>query len=954
MKFITQFILFSVIVVAGWNINAQSTEDNQPINIESGFKNPPVTARPKALWPWVNGNFSLSGITYELEEAREKGMGGFDIWDVGTMINPGNIVPDGPPFLGDESLDAIAHAIREADRLGLELGLITSSSWNAGGTWVKPEDGAMGLFKSDTIVSGPVTFKSSLPFPKIPDQYNNYKTLVSRNADGLPVYYREVALIAHPIRKDSIIQLKEIMLFDIPEENGTIATINIPSGKWRIVRYVCAPTGQPLMVPSPKSNGLMLDHFSAKAQEANMDYIIRRLKTKFESLSQTSLKYLYEDSYEVNAAVWTPDLPAFFEKRNGYSIQKYLPALDGFKIDSKELTARFQFDFNKILSDLIIENHYAKGREICEREGIGFHAEAGGPGKPIHNVPFEDLKALGSLTVPRGEFWNKHDQLEKLQIVKGIASAAHIYNQKAVEAESFTSVWLWQEGTDELKPLADRAMCEGLNRFVYHTFPHTTPEAGEPGWIYNFGTLINTTNGWWPKSEGFHNYLTRCSYLLQQGNFKGDVAFYYGDEAPNFVKPKHVPATLGKGYDYDVVNTDAILNMMTVKEGKIFLPHGQYYEVLVLPDDERINPEVLKKIERMIQQGATIVGKKPIRSYSLTDFEQNDKSVKSIAARVWGKSGKEKKYGEGKIVWGKTVRQVLLDKGITPDVQFRSATSHDSLDFLHRYTDDADIYFIRNISKRTLSGQITFRINDKQPQWWNPVNGQISHVSVYESSNEGITFPLLLKGEESAFIIFRSGKNVSNTSITENIFNTSYGAISQSGERSLPIETPWTIRFQHIGNAPTEVKVDKLESWHTSTDEAIKYFSGSAAYTNHFSITREQLASGDAILLALNYVREIADVYLNGEKIGTHWYKEQQFDISNKVKEGDNLLTIEVVNSINNALVGDAKKPAQFRHYKSNITKLPNAWRIPFAEAPLLNAGLIGPVQIRFVKRLKQ
>lgn len=114
------------------------------------------------------------------------------------------------------------------------------------------------------------------------------------------------------------------------------------------------------------------------------------------------------------------------------------------------------------------------------------------------------------------------------------------------------------------------------------------------------------------------------------------------------------------------------------------------------------------------------------------------------------------------------------------------------------------------------------------------------------------------------------------------------------------------------------------------------------------------MASGDAILLALNYVREIADVYLNGEKIGTHWYKEQQFDISNKVKEGDNLLTIEVVNSINNALVGDAMKPAQFRHYKSNITKLPNAWRIPFAEAPLLNAGLIGPVQIRFVKRLKQ
>jgi hypothetical protein len=72
------------------------------------------------------------------------------------------------------------------------------------------------------------------------------------------------------------------------------------------------------------------------------------------------------------------------------------------------------------------------------------------------------------------------------QVIKGISSAAHIYNQRYVEAEAFTSVWLWQEGPGELKPLADRAMCEGLNRFVYHTFPHTPPESGKPGWVYNF------------------------------------------------------------------------------------------------------------------------------------------------------------------------------------------------------------------------------------------------------------------------------------------------------------------------------------------------------------------------------------------------------------------------------------------------------------------------------------
>jgi hypothetical protein len=77
------------------------------------------------------------------------------------------------------------------------------------------------------------------------------------------------------------------------------------------------------------------------------------------------------------------------------------------------------YDLTKVLSDLIIENHYAKGTAISAKEGLGFYAEAGGPGKPIHNVPFEDLKALGSLTVPRGEFWNKHGNLDKLAGYKG-------------------------------------------------------------------------------------------------------------------------------------------------------------------------------------------------------------------------------------------------------------------------------------------------------------------------------------------------------------------------------------------------------------------------------------------------------------------------------------------------------------------------------------------------------
>ena len=651
---------------------------------------------------------------------------------------------------------------------------------------------------------------------------------------------------------------------------------------------------------------------------------------------------------------------------------------------------RFLFDFTKTLSDLIIENHYQLARKICEQHGIGFCAEAGGPGQPIHNVPFEDLKALGSLTIPRGEFWNKHPQLEILQIVKGIASASHIYNQKYVEAESFTSVWLWQEGPDELKPLADRAMCEGLNRFVYHTFPHTPPESGFPGWVYNFGTLINTTNGWWPKSQGFHQYLARCSYLLQQGNFVGDVAFYYGDRAPNFVPAKHFIASLGMGYDYDVVNSDAILNKMKVRNGRIYLPHGQYYEVLVLPDEKNINHAVLKKLEQLVREGATIIGPKPASSYGFYQQETNDKLVKEIVNKIWGTDNKgqigENKYGVGKVVWGKTIREVLKAKGVIPDLQFNSSRLTDTIDFIHRTTGREEIYFIRNIKRETVNGIAEFRVKNLIPEIWNAETGETIPVSAYTISSNSIQLPLSLSANSSCLIVFRSsgkktltsgitidGKKINDASNIDPLITYSskgittstngkwsWTANSQSFSKQvslpspIPLTGPWELRFeQGKNNVPVDTMLT-LMPLNKSAKEKTKYFSGTVAYHHVFKLTKDLLQKDQLIFLELGSVKEIAEVFVNGKQIGLSWHAPFQLDITDAVKEGDNYLVIEVVNTINNMLVGDAKQPEQYRRTKTNITKLSNAWRQPFAEAPLLDAGLIGPVQLKFAQTIGQ
>lgn len=956
-SFVNSFLAVTAAILFTTTIAGQKTSIVQKTTrLQKEFKDPPVSARPKALWPWTNGNFDLSQISFEMEEAKRNGMGGFDIWDIGASIDPNAVVPVGPPFLSDASAQAIAYAIREADRIGLDLGLTFSSSWNAGGSWVKPEHAAMGLYRSDTIVQGPQSFTENLPFPNLPTKYNNLATLDFKDpVTGLPKFYKDISVLAYPVTEDSVFARK--LVISIKPSKSSPHAIDLPWGKWRIVRYVCAPSGQPLALPSPASKGPMLDHFSEAAQRANIGYVFKQLLKATGSLKNRSLKYLFADSYEVNSAIWTPMLAEEFKKRNSYSLEKYLPVLDGFTVDNKDISSRFLFDFKKTLSDLIIENHYRLGKTLCNEQGIGFVAEAGGPGPPIHNVPFEDLKALGALTIPRGEFWNKHPDLENLQIIKGISSAAHIYNQKYVEAESFTSVWLWQEGPNELKPLADRAMCEGLNRFVYHTFPHTPPESGNPGWVYNFGTLINTTNGWWPKSKPFHEYLARASYLLQQGNFVGDVAYYYGDRAPNFVPAKHIDASLGDGYDYDVVNSDVIINKMSVRNGRIYLPHGQFYEVLVLPDDQHINLLVLKKLKQLIAAGATVIGPRPAYSYGLNKVQENESEIRQITTQLWGDCDSvhvtEHRYGAGKIVWGKSIREVLLAKKVKPDVDGGGS----AIDFIHRVTETNDIYFIRNKSHQSFKGKLSFRIKQRIPEHWNAETGDVVAIPFYERTADGIDIPISLDSIGAFFIVFPKGSSARTD------LNSGKGATSinmplvdfQSPALTTPITLngPWVLHFDQYKTGIDRDTMSTLLPLNKSTKEAVKYASGTITYIINFEMQEGSLNPQQKILLDLGFVKEIAEVIINGQRAGIRWHAPYQIDITKLVREGNNELQVEVVTTMNNAIIGDAKAPKEFRKLKTNVAKLPNAWRTPFADAPLLDAGLIGPVQIKFAQVYK-
>jgi hypothetical protein len=748
-------LLISCLVV--WSISAaplttaSANPQTEPVTLKD-FQNPPLDARPGAFWAWLEGHVSLERITYELEEMKAKGMGGADIWDVHAYINPNGMIPAGPTFLGEESVKAIAHTLREAKRLGLSMGMVAASGWNAGGKWVTPPDAGMGLFHSQVSVEGPISFSKALPFPELPKG-------CPKDADGRPLYAKEVAVLALPQAENQALASTNAVL-DLTrycDKNGRL-TWDVPAGKWTILRFVMSNTGYQLIAQSLNSGGPMIDFLNPEATRMHFGYIMERLESELGDLKDFPFDHLEVDSMELgHHSIWTEKIIERFKRDYGYDPLKFLPLLKGWTTQDPGVTKRFLYDWKKLISNVFIDNHYRTGSAFLREYGVKLCAEAGGPGAPIwDSCPVDALKALGAVDILRGEFWPK---MRNIWLVKEISSAAHIYGKTIVDAESLTSWRHLQDGPYFYKLMADQAMAEGLNHFTFHTFSHSPEDAGLPGNYYHAGTHINPNRVWWPMARPFIDYLSRCCYMLQQGLFVADVCYYYGDQAPKFVAAKGVDFCPGDGYDYDVVNSDVILNRMTVKQGRIVLPDGMSYALMVLPERKDMDLDVLRKIEAMVKAGATVMGPKPVQTGTLMDYPKRDGLVAQLANTVWGtcdgKSVKKRQYGRGRVIWNRSVADVLQSNGIGQDFQYTGPDARTRLDYVHRRTDAEHIYFVANLNERWEAVDCAFRVTGKQPQLWHPETGQLQDISAY-AIKDGLTrLALHLKPAESVFVVFR-------------------------------------------------------------------------------------------------------------------------------------------------------------------------------------------------------
>lgn len=864
------------------------------------FVNPPVSSRPGAFWCWLNGDVTKASISNDLKEMKEKGMGRAEIWDVAAINNPNGAYGKGPEFMGAESVESIRHALAEGKRLGIKIGMVASSGWNAGGSWVTPEWAAKALYSSEFKVTGPQCFSGNLPFPKVHER-------CPKDKNGVPVYYKEIAVLAIPDNPERKIRdLGDIVILN-KKFDGKVLKWEVPEGNWILLRFICSNTGQHLVVPSPNSDGLFIDFFDPKATQRHLKYFLDRLGITKDNARESGLAYFEFDSMELDEATpWTDSMDSIFQAHHNYDIITCLPAFTGWVLpDGND---NFLYQFKKTVSDQLILSHYKTGRDFLADYGIQLVAEAGGPGPPIWNsCPVDALKALGNASVPRGEFWvrNRHN----LFLVKEIASASHIYGLDVVDAESFTTWRRWKDAPHDLKKWVDRAFCEGLNMVTFHAFANTRPEHGLPGRAYHAGSDINPTATWWKQAKPFMDYLSRCSYMLRQGEFAADVAYYYGDKAPNFFPEIQAspdsPGVQGLsfGYGFDVINTDVIMNRMEVSEGKLLLPDGLSYKLLVLPDRKDIPMDVVKKVEKMIAAGAKVL-------------IQNSE----IAQNISGDAFKNMTIDDA-------LDQLSLAKDFTADAN--------KLDFIHRIIGKVDMYFVCNKTGMPITEECEFRVNSGQPEFWDPVTALQYKITDAQIINDKTKVNLRLPPYGSCFILFNS----ENRQLPE--YNKSIDALTTE------IKGPWILSFPENWGAPASVVLNKLISWTDHENQGINYFSGTASYSNNLNISKESLQTHGNIVLDLGEVLDVAEVFVNGKSAGILWTSPFRLNIQDYVRIGENHLEVKITNMWINRLTGDMNLPVEQKFCKTNQPYImKERSQIGDETYRVQRAGLLGPVTL--------
>ena len=912
--------------------------------LDQEFLTPPREAKPFTYWMWLGTVAPPEIITRDLQEFYDKGI-------VGVLIYPSSLGPVWYPehkvvlegkeyrkvetdeyggksaptpfermaFWSDECRASIRYAAKEANRIGIDLGVAISTT--APRELVSNEYEQQQLQWSQASFMGPGLFEGNLPVPEIE------RSKDARKPPYGDPYHRDIVVLAFP--DQPLLKIEDVI--DITGKMDAAGNLqwDAPAGKWTIMRFAQVAS------QSGNAKSLHIDGLSTEAVDKAWEATIGRLLAEMTPEERKGLKFIEEDSWEAGIATWTKTFPEEFKKRRGYDLLPYLPALAGQVIGDKRISSQIQEDYQLTIDDLIAENHYDYRRKLVNEAGFLFYAEAGGP----NMKQGDSLKNSSRVDVAMAEFWTPSAHRptpERRFMLRHVASSNHIYGRKITLCEAFTSVGPhWEESPFSMKATGDQAFCDGLNRIIFHTASLSPSLTAKPGYTMWAGTNYEPGMTWWDQTPAFNTYLSRCSYLLQQGLFAADALIYQGEKSGYTHVLKTVLPTLGEGYDYNTCNTEALLTRLSVNDGRIVLPDGMNYRVLVLPDKLPMQLPVLEKIASLLNDGATVVGPRPTDMFGKPLQPGDREKFEALVKRLWGDAADpgpmENRHGSGHLVWGKTARQVLHELGVGPDFEYKGLSDAGTIDWIHRtMSDGTEIYFVTSRWETPESVECSFRVAGKRPELWDPVTGAIRDATAFRQENGRTMVPLELDPCGAVFVIFRKAIGTAARGTTAS----NYPALTPR----LELDGAWDVSFDPKWGGPANVRFDSLTDWTQHSEEGIKFYSGTAIYRKTFQLP-EAPENGHQLILDLGELRELAEVRVNGQNLGVVWTKPARVNITRAVRAGDNELEVSVVNLWPNRLIGDASLPDEKRFTETNMRKF-------VATSPLLPSGLLGPVKI--------
>lgn len=887
-------------------------------NLQKNFQKPPADARIMMRWWWFGPSVTKAELERELRVMRDGGIGGVEVQPVYPLL------PDDEkngiknlPYLSDEFLEMLKFTGVKTKELGMRMDLTLGSGWSFGGAKT-PITEAAGQIRFERVKIDVQTRRVSLP-----------ATIAAEKLHGVFIAKTN----GNVIEENSLKELTDI-------RDGNVFLPEKAVGN-EVLFFIGGKSGMQVKRPSVGSEGYVLNHLDKPSVDNYLKNTGDRLYSAFE---KNNVPYsFFCDSLEVYQQDWTDDFLEEFQKRRGYDLKPYLPAL---AMDMGAKTADVRYDWGRTLTEIFNERFMIPMQEWGKKNNSKFRIQG-------YGIPPAAISSNRWADISDGE----GAQWKVVRAARWASSANHIYGRNVTSSETWT--WLhspsFRATPLDMKAEADIHFLQGINQLIGHGWGYTPPQVEYPGWRFYAAGAYSEQNPWWIVMPDLSAYLQRMSWLMRQGKPNNDVALYLPnadayahfsaakihliDIERDLVGEKLMPALFESGYNLDFFD-DGILNTIGKVEKEKLVLGASRHRVVVLPGIERIPLESLRKFDEFVKDGGILIAtrKMPSIAPGMKATEAEKAEVKSIAARLFDGANPKVKFVQTDEEAGNVLKTILQpDAAISPSAK--------DFGFVHRQTEDADIYFVANTSNVKKNVEISFRNGGNQAEIWNAMDGKSSTANVKSQTKDATNILLNFEPYQSHVVIF-SKRKAPVPKVQTTI----------SSASAIDLTSDWNVTIGK--NAP--VLMNQLRSW--SDDDATKYFSGTAVYEKSVNIAPNLLQKGSSLKLdfgepvSLEFqvqrngmrtyldapIKEAAVIYINEQRAGAVWCPPYSLDVTPFLKAGENKIKIVVGNTAMNYMAGRKLPDYKLLNLRYGERFQPQEME----KVQVLPSGLLGKIQL--------